>query len=298
MLKRKKLLEADDALDFGIDVEDTAEDLDNDIEDADNDIEDDMEDTESKESSIVIEKIISPEELSAVKIGGHDDESILDLDTYEVTNTKLSTAKFIITIDADGDEDDGVIVSPLADSPDQDILEVVNKAFEDFEEITDDEEDSSDEENDEDEEDAEDLEAEDEGENATEDFLESLGLVESDESDDEDAAWDADSPTDDAEEDGEFGNEYEQNAEDIELPNQTGFEKLEGEVDGEIVEVSLVINDDGSVQILGDPREILIALTDEATADEILDDLGSNKLESEPTMKIESLAAKFRNLRL
>ena len=89
MLKRKKLLEADDALDFGIDVEDTAEDLDNDIEDADNDIEDDMEDTESKESSIVIEKIISPEELSAVKIGGHDDESILDLDTPITTSVFL-----------------------------------------------------------------------------------------------------------------------------------------------------------------------------------------------------------------
>lgn len=332
--------------------------------------------TEAEDSKFKIEKIIAPAELESLRIGKHDDEPIEDLDSYQIDNL------FVVTVDSDGDEDDGVIVSPLAGNDDEDIAEIVDKAFKDFEEVSDEvvqtteiDDSNPDEEmggqvdfelqqqldsninsgmtesrkksiakiivenlNDRDSDTPDtyvkklkssinhikqlvpeklkdytslskvdkelmkllgDLEAQllaISKDSFPDTFVESDGdeqyVTEESEVEKEDAAWDAqDKDSEDVKVDDQ---------EDIDIYSDQSEEKtLEGEVDidgeSKFLEIEIVYNDDGSVLIKGDPREILVVLTDEKAADEIMEDLGSNKIDMDPTIKVESLALKLRS---
>lgn len=81
-------------------------------------LEKDDEDEEEPMGEIEIEKITNQDELSEITIG-NSDESILDLDTYEIFNPELSEHRFIMTVDDDGDEDDGVIINVINDEGEQ-----------------------------------------------------------------------------------------------------------------------------------------------------------------------------------
>lgn len=319
--------------------------------------------TEADDSKFKIEKIIAPVELESLRIGKHDDEPIEDLDSYEVNN------KFVVTVDADGDSDDGIIVSPLVGKDEEDISKIVDDAFKDFEEVSDEAVQSFEvEETPEEFDGQEDFELEQRlDSNINDDMTESkkkaladkiveslnsrnkdtiesyssklkfgisslrkvlseskesksdldskltnllsqlkeqYKLLKESDSDEqyvseesdaekEDAAWDA------------YDKDSEGIADDETVGDVSIFsdeeekQTLEGEVniDGEskFLEVEVIYNDDGSVLIKGDPREILVVLTDEKAADEIMDDLGSNKIDVDPTMKVESLTLKLRN---
>lgn len=72
---------------------------------------------DSPESSLDIgcERVTNESELEVIKVGETADETSRELYVYEVSNSQLSTTPFIIAVDNDGDEDDGIILTATAE---------------------------------------------------------------------------------------------------------------------------------------------------------------------------------------
>jgi hypothetical protein len=141
----------------------------------------------SDNNKVEVMKIIAPEEISGIRAGILD-ERILELNSYEVFNPELSDKPFVVTVDDDSDEDDGIIISePVAVTTEDDydpevakeaIMQIIKKAIGDFVDVETEEEEEEEEDLDEveDEVDAadEDTEAAEEDLDTVEDFEESL----------------------------------------------------------------------------------------------------------------------------
>ncbi|TXG85060.1 MAG: hypothetical protein E6R13_02335 [Spirochaetes bacterium] len=72
---------------------------------------------DSPESSLDIgcERVTNESELEVIKVGETADETARELYVYEVSNPQLSTTPFIVAVDNDGDEDDGIILTATAE---------------------------------------------------------------------------------------------------------------------------------------------------------------------------------------
>lgn len=249
-----------------------------------------------------IEKIIAPEELSEIKIGIAD-ETILELDSYLVDN------KYIITVDNDGDSDDGVIISPVVEDNEKDpeelkeiLMKIIKDALGDtIDSVVDEDEDIEDQESQdasevEERDDNDEEEIEDDEDDTIEESLESE--LEESEQDENSSLTEEDDSID--EDEGDLDESMNESAEGVEdLLNDSDSEDDEGDnddgdlsLDDEDIEVEIIENEDGSIYAKGDPHSLLVRFVGEDNADEIMSDIGNEKLDTDPTMKIESLLRK------
>lgn len=242
------------------------------------------------EDGVTVEKIIDPAELTSVAVGNID-ENILELDTFEVYNPEISDTKFVVTVDNNGDEDDGIIVSPLAvdtAEPDYDqengrhqVHEIIQKALGQYTDIP---------------EEGEGGEKPEEVTESDETAVQSQ-IQESYISEAEDDNFDFRNPEENTEEtpaegetsddtnpEGGTGEEdsTEDQPETVE-PDETALE-----------EVEVIENEDGSYALRGDVKSLLAIFVGGDNVTEVMKDLGEEKPE-DPTVKIESLTLKIRS---
>lgn len=243
------------------------------------------------DNGVKIEKIIAPEELQEIKIG-ISDETILELDAYQVNND------YILVVDKDGDRDDGVYVSPvIADNdkePDEiksNLLSIVEKTFGDSIDLT---------------------PADDSGSGDINDFEDNEGNTDENEDNEDDPVLGESLENDHLNEDDEQS-QYEDASKELteaegddesddNADDENGGEKDEALSDdnlddesvnpSEDVTIEVLENEDGSLFIKGDVPSILDKLVGEENATEILGDLGEPKLDTDASMKIESLIRK------
>ncbi len=71
--------------------------------------------TSQSQDTSDIEKITTPEELQMIRIGEGADEVASQLDVYHINSPELANFPFVIAVDNDGDEDDGIILTATAE---------------------------------------------------------------------------------------------------------------------------------------------------------------------------------------